>query len=407
VKGLDTSLYEPYVLFHGPNHYCAQFEALGAKVILLNDLRPPTPPHSISSRLRETIGSEFVYRATRPLRRLVRRDLPIARRLSRLIREEGIDLVHLNSHLLSDRDAAIGARLAGVPQVCHVRWLHDYSATSTEYWIDRALSRWVSRFIYMSKAIEKTYLDLGVPPSKGEVIDDPFELTEPLRESRAREVRSEFGLDDGERLVTNVGRVVEWKGHDYFVRAFAKVARSMPNVRAMIVGGADDGAYYDSLRQMVADLGLSGRVIFTGFRHDVDRIMAASDVIVHSSSMPEPFGRVVVEAMASGRPVVGTAAGGVPEIVEDGVTGLLVPPRDEARMAESIERLLENASWANSVGERGRQYVRTRFTVARHVAAVQCIYDSILKDTQGVKGRAPSLSSGEDQPAPEGEYRRG
>jgi glycosyltransferase involved in cell wall biosynthesis len=106
--------------------------------------------------------------------------------------------------------------------------------------------------------------------------------------------------------------------------------------------------------------------------------MAMSDLIVHSASEPEPFGRVVVEAMLAGRPVVATAAGGVLDIVEDRVTGLTVPPKDPAAMAGAIQYLLQHPVAARAMGQRARQEASKRFSVKQHADGVQCLYQTIL-----------------------------
>ena len=124
-------------------------------------------------------------------------------------------------------------------------------------------------------------------------------------------------------------------------------------------------------------------MIFTGFRRDVRRILSALDVVVLSSSAPEPFGRVVIEGMAAGKPVVATAAGGVPEIITDGVDGLLVPAKDSKAMARAITWLLSNPECAKKMGAAARQRVVQDFTVTLHVAKIQSVYDAILATNDG------------------------
>lgn len=177
-----------------------------------------------------------------------------------------------------------------------------------------------------------------------------------------------------------------WKGQDYFLHALADIVRSFPDTKALIVGAPESGPgsqkYFKELQQLVAELKLSEHVVFTGFRSDVAHIMAASDVIVHSSSEPEPFGRVIVEAMAVGKPIIATAAGGALEIFDDQVTGLLVPPKDVVHMAKALQQLLIDPTQAQLMGQRAQQYVQTRFTVEQHVRAVQQIYERVLNQRQ-------------------------
>ncbi len=387
VRGLDRDRYEPVVLFHGPNPYRERFQALGVKVIVLSEQAPSPPPGGPQRDIAASLGRYSTrlaegYKAAKQLYLLLRRDLPLARRVVRIIREEAVDLVHHNNSLSGNRATVIAARWAGLPQVCHVRMLHRLS------FIERYLARFVDAFIYISGAVEALYRSQGIPAERGQVIHNPINTEQFEQVNGAAELRAEFGLDEGDWLISNVGRLDWWKGQDDFLRAMAQVIRSYPNAKALIVGApgstAISQAYHRRLQQMVTDLGLFEHVIFTGFRADVPRIMVASDIIVHSASQPEPFGRVVVEAIAAGRPAVATAAGGVLDIVEDRVTGLLVPPRDASQMAQAIIHLLRHREQAQRMGQRAQRYVKEWFSVRRHTAAVQHVYERLL--TQPLRG---------------------
>lgn len=380
VRGLDTSLYEPIVLFYGPNPYRERFRALGVKVITLNEQAPTaTPPTGSQRDIAASLNrySNWLatgYRTAKQVYLLVRDDWPMAQRVARLIKDEAIDLVHDNNSL--HQDAVIAARLAGVPQVCHVRTLSQLSV------VERYLARSVSTFIYISKAVERVYRNMGIPAGGGQVVYNPIDVEVFGQTDGVAELRAEFGLADQDRLISNVSRLDWWKGHDDFLRAMAEVTRSLPNAKALIVGASDsmpqNQTYHQRLQQLVTELGLSNHVVFTGFRTDIPRIMAASDVVVHSASEPEPFGRVIVEAMAAGRPVVATAAGGVLDIVEDQVTGLLVPPRNAILMAQAIRHLLQDREQARIIGQRAQQCAKERFSVEQHVTAIQRIYQKVL-----------------------------
>ncbi len=382
VRGLDTARYEPVILFHGPNPYRQRFQALGVRVITLDE-RPPVvgpvsgQPRDIAARLRRYANWLAAgYRAAKETYLLARRDWPAALALARLIKAEAIDLVHQNNSLGGNQETVLAARLAGVPQVCHMRGMLPVSFPQ------RFLAGFVDRFIYISQAVEQYYRQQGIAAGAGQIVHDAYnaEAFRPVDDTAA--LRAEFGLTGPGWLVSNVGRLDWWKGHEYFLQAMAQVVRSQPGAKAVIVGEPDSTylsqSYYRRLQQMVSDLQLQEHVIFAGFRPDVPRIMAASDVVVHSSSEPEPFGIVVIEAMAMGRPVVATAGGGVLDIIEDQVNGLLVPTKDAAAMAKAIQQLIQNPAQAGRLGRCAQQNVRTRFSAAQHVAAVQTIYQQIL-----------------------------
>jgi glycosyltransferase involved in cell wall biosynthesis len=214
------------------------------------------------------------------------------------------------------------------------------------------------------------------------VIHNAVNLSEFAFAIDANQVRGEFGWTSQECVVGVVGRLDWWKGHGYFLEALAQVARQVPQVRGLIIGEPEmtprNWEYYQKLKAQTQSLGLEDRVIFTGFRDDVARLMSALDVVVLSSSAPEPFGRIVIEGMAAGKPVVATAAGGVPDIIDDGVNGLLVPLCDSTAMAGAILTLLTDGELARRVAEAGLRRVRERFTIPHHVAAVTGVYDALL-----------------------------
>lgn len=385
IRGLDSTCYEPIVLFHGPNPYREQFQAIGVRVIVLNEKAATTTAKTIALESSRDIAASLaryshwlanLYKAAKETYLIIRRERPLAYKLAQLIRDEEIDLVHHNGSLPKNRDTIWAARLAGVPQVCHVRMLHKFS-----FW-ERYLARSVNAFIYISKAVQQLYHNLGIPAHKGQVVYNPFDIETLAQGNHTTDLRAEFGVTDQGQLISNVGRIDWWKGQDDFLRAIAEVTQSHPHTKALIVGQPDTNpwsvAYYQQLQKLVVDLNLSEHVIFTGFRSDIPDIMNASDIIVHSASEPEPFGRVVVEGMAAGKPVIATAAGGVLDIIEDQVTGLLIPPKNAQAMANAICQFLQDQTQAKTVGQRAQKRAEERFSVSQHVTSVERIYQDIL-----------------------------
>ena len=187
-------------------------------------------------------------------------------------------------------------------------------------------------------------------------------------------------------------------GQDYFLNAMAKVIKVFPNTKILIVGEPSPSTqrnqlYWLRLQQMVTNLGLSHRVIFTGFRRDIPQIMKVSNVIVHSASKPEPLGRVVAEAMMAGRPVIATNAGGVVDSVINDFNGKLVPLKDASAMAEAICDLLADQVLAQRLGQQAQQFVKKRFSVKKHVEAIQNIYSNILNEKASFTSKTHILKS--------------
>jgi glycosyltransferase involved in cell wall biosynthesis len=388
VSGLDLNVYEPIVLFLKPSTYCQQFKELGIRVISPRNnflkkesLDEVIYRRDIAARLKRFSKSLSTgYAILKQFYLLTRKDLVIANRIFKLIKDIGADLVHQNNNLPSDRATVLGAIFAKVPQVCHIRTLKSLTG------VEQFLSRHVKAFIYMSNVIEKAYLKCGIPSAKGAVIYDGFDPKnyDILHPKQVSEIKKEFDIQDNEFVVSNVGRLAPWKGQDYFIKAMAKIIKFKPNVKVLIVGPIEpelsDHAYYIKLQRLIEELQISKNIIFTGFRNDIFKLMAASDIIVHSSSEPEPFGRVVVEGMLARKPVIATAAGGVLDIIKNNVTGLLVPIKDTESMANAISYLMDNPEIADKISDQAQVDAKRRFNVRQHAKAVQRVYDGILRN---------------------------
>lgn len=192
--------------------------------------------------------------------------------------------------------------------------------------------------------------------------------------SQAAALRRSFGITADESVVAIFGRLHPFKGQDVFLRAAALLTAKGQPAKFLIVGSSLMGlepGYAEKLCEFVRAAGLEERVLFLGERKDVSDLMDASDVIVHASIEPEPWGLVVAEAMAAGRAVIAAAAGGPLEMIEHGRTGLLVPPGDPAALAKAIEALLENPELRRQMGVAARRHAEEHFD-SRRAAAVLC-----------------------------------
>jgi glycosyltransferase involved in cell wall biosynthesis len=367
VRGLDRERYEPVVLFYRPNPFVRRFEEAGAKVLVLGNTaagagRPAAPPR----RRRSNPLAEWLA--------ILRQIGPGTLRLLRVIRQERIHLVHGNDVLISNREAVLAAALAGVPYISHVRAFERLT------WFDRRLTRWVHTCIYISRAIADAHTAQGVPAERGVVIYNALDPEEFAASGDQDAARARLGLSPAHQVVGITGRLVAWKGHEVFLRAVAELAPARPMLRAVIAGDADptEPAYLERLKALAQELGIADRVIFAGYWERIVELLPALDVLAHCSVRPEPFGRVIIEGMAAGVPVVGANAGAVPEIITDGETGLLVPPGDAPALAKAIGRLLDDAPLAEAVRQRALEHVRRHFSLEAHVAQVQAVYERVL-----------------------------
>ena len=181
----------------------------------------------------------------------------------------------------------------------------------------------------------------------------------------------EYGMEPGSQIVGVVARLEPEKGHPTLLEAWPGVLRAVPDAYLLIVG---EGSRRDALEAQARELRIAHRVVFTGRRDDVPAVTAALDVAV-LPSYREAQGLTILEAMALSRPVVASNVGGIPEMIEDGVTGLLVPPHDADALAAAIVRLLSDHPYADTLGRAGHDLVHDRFCIELMVDAVETIYD--------------------------------
>jgi glycosyltransferase involved in cell wall biosynthesis len=196
-------------------------------------------------------------------------------------------------------------------------------------------------------------------------------------------VREEFGVAPDTPLVLMVSRLQWWKGVHVFIDAASSIAKANPNVQFIIVGAPLFGLeedYPTLLREQIVRLGLQRRVRLAGYRSDVGRFFAAADIVVHSSIDPEPFGMVLIEAMAASKPVIASDLGGPREIVEDGRTGILVPPGRPEELGLAILRLVTDPKRRAQMGEAGARRVHSCFSAQQMVKRLESLYAKLATE---------------------------
>lgn len=210
------------------------------------------------------------------------------------------------------------------------------------------------------------------------------------------DVRRELGLGNAP-VVGVFSRLSEWKGQHVLLDALTR----LPDVHALLVGDAlfGEDAYAERLREQTQRLGLTGRVHFLGFRRDIPELMRCADVIAHTSTSAEPFGRVVVEGMLSEKPVIATRGGAIPEIIRDGETGLIVEPGDAAGLASALGMVLGNLERAAALGAAARRDALARFSLsamaeglARCFAELDTSIPATSEETGGLEDYEPRVA---------------
>jgi glycosyltransferase involved in cell wall biosynthesis len=203
-------------------------------------------------------------------------------------------------------------------------------------------------------------------------------------------LREELGLPQDAPLVVVLSRLNRLKGIEYFLRAAVRISAMFGKARFLVVGDSIDAAYRNELETYAARIGLRDKILFTGFRTDVGSILSETAVSV-LPSLSEGLPNALLESMAMGVPVVATHVGGNPEAVENGVTGLLVPPRDDAALAEAVCTFLQNPAMAVRFGEAGKRRIADIFSLERMVQETERLYMGLLS-SKTRRSRTPEVA---------------
>ncbi|MBM4034537.1 MAG: glycosyltransferase [Planctomycetes bacterium] len=307
-------------------------------------------------------------------------------RLAWLMRRRRIQVVHINKNPLALQAVPAawlsGARCRQRAPAClwHVRNpVRNFGRIGA--WLVRHCDALACVSECIAEPFRKAFPDAA---AKISIVPEGVDPASYANRDSGSALRRELGFCTRECLVGTVGRITPWKGQDDFLRAAALVAPKHPDVRFLVVGdcissraeAAADLAFRERLHALASELGVAQRVVFTGFRDDVPAVMNALDIFVLPSH-EEPFGIVLLEAMAASRPIVATWAGGVADIVSDAREALLVPPRDPQAMAAAIERLLADPQLEASLGTAARERVVAQFPLWRHAALIRELYSKL------------------------------
>jgi glycosyltransferase involved in cell wall biosynthesis len=286
----------------------------------------------------------------------------------RALRRERIDVLHAHSFGQNAWASLIG-RLTSVPAVIAHEHNWAFTGRALRPVIDRELiARCASAMIVVSQEARRRMIEVErIAPERLVLLPNGIRALPP---GDGRTVRTELGIGRDDPVIGTVCILRSEKALDVLVRATALLVAEFPRLRVLIVG---DGPERSSLEALVKQLGLEDSVLLTGARTDVPDVLAALDVAVLSSDY-EGIPLSILEFMDAGKPIVATDVGGIPEVIEDGVHGVLVPPRDEAALAAAVADVLRDPEAAKEMGARARDRCRREFSLDRTVERLQQLY---------------------------------
>lgn len=305
----------------------------------------------------------------------LKNDLSTVLKLAHLIRRHNAHVVYTHLYSRANVYGRLAAILARTPVVVVGAVGYGRVRLPKKRVLDYVLALFTDHFTALSEATRE-YLcrEQGIGPDKVTVIYPGIDVERFADVGQRAAVRQELQIPLDTLVVGAVSRLVPEKGLADLMTAMARILREIPNTRLVIVG---DGPLRSQLERSITGLGLQGLVHLTGSRRDIPKLLSAMDVFALPSHR-EGFGMALVEAMAAGLPVVATDVGGIPEVVEHGVTGFVVPPHDIGALSVNILLLLEDSALRAKMGADGRQQVQQRFTARRAAMQTQDLYLSLL-----------------------------
>jgi glycosyltransferase involved in cell wall biosynthesis len=374
----------------------------GADIGLLHSLRsldretyhpivilPSEMPTGMLSPELDRLGVEYHFAHLGILRRkflTARAIIPLMMELIRGVayvrstaRKRNVALVYVNT--IVTVSGAIGGKLAGVPVLWHIREI--LSMPRPIRWVlHKTLSHCATRIVCVSNAVRDSLLreapDLA---GKAVVVYNAVSVSTNNSHRKDKSFRQELGVPRNALLVGMVGRLLHWKGQEVLAEAAALVLKVHPDVHFVAVGSyfADEIHYLERLTALVKSLGIDERFHLADYHSNVTEVYRALDIFVLPSTKPEPFGRVTVEAMTQGRAVIATNHGGTPELIQDGVTGMLVPPADPTALAGAVAHLLEDEDQRERLGAAAANFANANFGVQGHGEQMRNIINELVK----------------------------
>jgi glycosyltransferase involved in cell wall biosynthesis len=297
-----------------------------------------------------------------------------------IIKKHNISIIHAND-IHSVQYSVLAAKLARIYCVCHMR--SPFIAEMLSKKIHQSLINCCEAIIAISKHVKNELESIGILGNKIHIVYNALDLGSEDYSSHCKfEFRRQNYIANGDIFVGTVGRINPVKGLDTFIKSIPFIIQAIPNAKFVIVGDAnttEENLYFDYLKKMRQELEIEQRLIFAGYREDVVHIMKCLEVLVVPSK-EEPFGRVVIEAMAAETPVVASEVGGIPEIIKHGINGLLIPPNDAKSIANAVIRLVKDTGLREKLIQESRKTVKEQFSLQMHINKIAAIYEQILSE---------------------------
>ena len=301
--------------------------------------------------------------------------LPYLFKVLRLVKRHKIEIIYMNNNITLNLEGVIASQVFKIPCIAHLRG-SEYPSIEA-----KIASKYIKYFIATSDFVKKSLLNIEVPQNKLRTIYDGVDVKDCLLKSDFVQCENIKDYKCGQFNVGLIGCIVDWKGHDVFIEAANILVNELNHkeCKYFIVGGMprENGTLKKQLEKRASSCGLSDHVIFTGHQANVFPFISKMDIIVHASIKPEPFGRVIIEAMVLGKPVIATKMGGPLEIIDDGVNGILIPANSPQMLANTIHELLNNRDKVTSISQEAIKTINAKFNMEKTVKEIENIFEEV------------------------------
>jgi glycosyltransferase involved in cell wall biosynthesis len=382
-KHLNKDRYIPIVIFYRENELIDKFKDAGCKVIVMRKKIPLNLVLKLNSFL-DDIKLTFLFPALKhpalffqKITNYSSTFLVPSFQCWRILKKESIDIVHLNNTLLRPQEWILASLFTKAKVVAHERGINNTFPVQSRFW-----AQFIKAFFCISEAVKNNLIQNGFSSSRLFLVYNGIDPLE-YKASRSKEnIFHNFAIDESSPLLGVVGNIKQWKGQETAINAMAEVVKKYPQAKCLLIGGhaPNDHKYYNYIVNLVGEKNLTDNIIFAGHRKDVPSLINVLNLLVHTSVLPEPFGRVLLEGMSMSKPVITPDIGAGPEIVLNGETGLVFKAGDSDDLARCIIYLLENPEIAAKMGQQGRERVDTHFHIHSNTRQTEKIYERILSN---------------------------
>ena len=354
---LDRDVFDHLVVYRKDSSLVQNLKERGFITINLPSKRVLVP-NITKSKKKNSKQETFLRKYLRTVKLFINA-LPEAFRLRKIIKEYKIDLLHLNHNLNGDRAGIIAGIITGKKIISHNRGLHK------PIQIDVILSKFVHKIICISDFVKEEYVNNGIDISKCITIYNGVDI------ERFKPVDIKLN----KIIIGCVGRLEEWKGQQVLLEAVPNIVMEFPDIKFQFIGS---GSNENNLIKQVKDLNIQEYVEFLGSVSNINKLMEKFTIAVHTSIKPEPFGRVIIEAMAMEKPVISTNIGGPKEIIVDGLNGFLIEPNDSNILSKKIIEILTDKNLQLRIGKEARRLVENKFNAKLKTHEIEKLYASML-----------------------------